>query len=142
MTNSNQQSTTLIQLWTKNTAIVRKIDASLGAVHGIGFTEYLVLHHLNASTHRLMRRIDLAEALGRSASAITKMLNPMEKIGFVSKENNPRDARVSLVKLTATGLNSYQQATNTVNQIAAEIFQRIDSTDTEQMHGLVSGLNV
>lgn len=142
MTNSNQQSTTLIQFWTKNTAIVRKLDASIGAVHGIGFTEYLVLHYLNASPNQLMRRIDLAESLGRSASAVTKMLNPMEKIGLVSKEANPRDARVSLVKLTNSGLKTYQQASHTMNQLAASIFKRIDSVDIKQIQGLLSGLNI
>lgn len=139
--NINQASKTIINLWSQTTAISRKLDASLGAVHGIGFTEFLLLHHLKASPQLMMRRIDLADVLCRSASGVTKMLNPMEKIGLVSKEVNPRDARVSLVKLTPSGLKAYQQACNSLNQISSDVFQFIESADAEQLDGLVSGLN-
>ncbi|MFC3195330.1 MarR family winged helix-turn-helix transcriptional regulator [Marinicella sediminis] len=136
----NQQSDTLIKLWAQTTAITRKLDASLGAVHGIGFAEYMLMHRLHLAAQHTMRRIDLAHELCRSASGVTKMLNPMEKIGLVAKDINPRDARVSLVKLTATGEQTYQQASNTLNQISAEVFSHIDSADTGTMHGLVAGL--
>ncbi len=142
MKKTNQQTNIIIQLWTKNTVIVRKIDGCLGAIHGIGFTEFLVLHHLNAAPHLLLRRIDLAESLGRSASAITKMLNPMEKIGLVGKESNPRDARVSLVKLTNSGQETYQQASNTLNQLSTTILSKIDSIDADSLCDLLNGLDV
>ncbi len=142
MTTINQQSTTLIQMWTQNTAINRKLDANLGAVHGIGLAEFMVLHHLNASPQLMQRRIDLASLLCRSASGITKMLNPMEKIGLVSKEVNPRDARVSLVKLTARGLKTYQQASNTLNQISTNVMLSLETADVEQLSGYLTGLNL
>lgn len=50
-----------------------------------------------------MRRIDLADSVGLSPSAVTRLLAPMEKPGLVEKEANPRDARVSLVKLSTAG---------------------------------------
>lgn len=90
----------------------------------------------------LLRRIDLAESMGRSASAITKMLNPMEKIGLVGKESNPRDARVSLVKLTNTGQKTYEQASNTLNQLSTAILSKLDSTDTDSLHGFLNALDV
>ncbi len=70
------------------------------------------------------------------------LLNPMEKIGLVSKEANPRDARVSLVELTVTGLKTYQQASNTLNQMASVFFERVDAKDSARLHKLLGGLNV
>ena len=140
MNHPNTNTQTLIQLWTQTNALVRKLDAHLGAVHGLGFAEYMALHHLNAAPQLMLRRIDLARVLCRSASGVTKMLNPMEKVGLVSKEANPRDARVSLVKLSAAGLRTYQQANNTLSQLSDDVFQHVSSADAEQLHGLLSGL--
>lgn len=137
----NDHSTTLIKLWTKTTAINRSLDARLGSIHGIGFTEFMALHHLYASPELKMRRTDLAKALCRSASAVTKMLNPMEKIGLVTKETNPRDLRSSMVKLTAVGLKKFQQASNTLNQMSGEVFQYLDPHGGEQLGGLLTRLN-
>jgi DNA-binding MarR family transcriptional regulator len=73
------------------------------AAHGISFKEFQVMSALSeASTHSL-KRIDLAEKVGLSASGVTRMLLPMEKIGLISKEEGARDARVSLVRLSAAG---------------------------------------
>ena len=130
----------LMLLWSKTHASSKKMDASLGAIHGIGFAEYMALHQLNAAPQSMIRRIDLANQLHRSASGVTKMLNPMEKIGLVSRETNPRDARVSLVKLTGTGRQTYQQASNTLEQLTAEAFSQLNAADTQTLHGLLDGI--
>lgn len=134
------QAMTLIELWTKSNLINRKLDATLGSIHGIGFTEYMVLFHLVEAPNQVLRRIDLAYLLGRSASGITKMLSPMEKIGLVAKEINPRDARVSLVKTTATGNKIFQQASQTINQTAAQLLSRIDSTNITDLLKLLEAI--
>lgn len=137
MEDINPQVMTVIELWTKSNLINRKLDATLGSIHGIGFTEYMVLCHLNEAPNQVLRRIDLARLLGRSASGITKMLNPMEKIGLVAKEINPRDARVSLVKTTKTGNKVYQQASQTINLSAAQLLSRIDTANITDLLGLL-----
>jgi DNA-binding MarR family transcriptional regulator len=50
-----------------------------------------------------MRRGDLAEKLGLTASGVTRLLLPMEKIGLVRREADKSDARVSYVVLGAGG---------------------------------------
>lgn len=87
----------------------KKVDRALSA-HGISLSEFMVLHHLNYAQNQMMRRIELADAVNLSASGITRLLNPLEKIHLVEKEKNSRDARVSLVKLTFTGRDLYKYA--------------------------------
>lgn len=96
----------LIQLHSK---IQKRVGGSL-SIHGIGLTEYLVLGQLHAAPDHKMRRIDLAAQVGLSPSGITRLLNPMQKIGLVRKQSNPRDARVSLVVLSAAGKRVFQEA--------------------------------
>ncbi len=141
MNNIKAEATTLIELWTKSTLINRKLDATLGSIHGIGFTEYMVLFHLSDAPNHVLRRIDLAHLLGRSASGITKMLSPMEKIGLVSKEVNPRDARVSLVKITANGLDIFKQASDTFNNTAESILGDIKPSNIKHLLALLQSMN-
>jgi len=78
----------------------------------------MVMFHLSESTNKKLRRIDLAEKIGLSASGVTRLLNPMQKIGLVNKEESARDARVSLVKLTSAGGRIYRDAEKTFNESA------------------------
>ena len=106
--------------------LLKKTDLSLSA-HGISFTEFMVMYHLNAAPSKTMRRIDLAESIGLSASGVTRLLIPMEKIKLVQKEANPRDARVSLVKLSKTGERVFKEAFVSVEESANSSTQPLDS---------------
>ena len=121
MNNSSVYGAAAKAIWLKSATVSRKLDNSLGAVHGIGLAEYMVLLNLaNSPTHSL-RRIDIADSVSRTASAITRMLMPMEKIGLVQKDSSSRDARVSLVKITPAGLEMFENATSTLNARAEDI---------------------
>ncbi|GAA6153540.1 hypothetical protein NBRC116587_29610 [Pseudoteredinibacter isoporae] len=121
-----------------NTAIISKqLDNSLGAIHGIGLTEYMVLLNLMQAPNRALRRIDIAEALARTASGITRMLMPMEKIGLVTKEANERDARVSLVKITPAGEELFKEASTTLDAKSETLLKNIDSTDADSFLDLL-----
>lgn len=87
----------------------KKVDRAL-STHGISLSEFMVLHQLNYAQNQMMSRIELADGVNLSASGITRLLNPMEKIHLVEKEKNSRDARVSLVKLTFSGRDLYKYA--------------------------------
>jgi len=116
-------------LWLKAHVVSKNLDGSLGAIHGIGLTEYMVLHHLHTHPSHVLRRIDLAEALSRTASGITKVLLPMEKTGLVTKQSSERDARVSLVKITDSGSEIYQNATVTLENKSQLLLRNV--TDSE-----------
>jgi DNA-binding MarR family transcriptional regulator len=87
----------------------KKVDRALNT-HGISLSEFMVLHQLNKAQDQMMSRIELADAVNLSASGITRLLTPMEKIHLVDKEKNSRDARISLVKLTYSGRDLYKYA--------------------------------
>lgn len=84
----------------------RRFDSRLG---GLGFNELAILYHLSQSEDQMMRRIDLADKIGLTASGITRLLLPMEKIGLIRKESIDRDARVSLVKLAPGGKTKLEE---------------------------------
>ncbi|MGJ8655817.1 MAG: MarR family winged helix-turn-helix transcriptional regulator [Akkermansiaceae bacterium] len=135
MMNGEKESELVINLISINSKIQKRVGGSLSA-HGIGLSEYLVLNQLILTPSNSMRRGDLAEKIGLSPSGITRLINPMVKIGLVEKEENPRDARVSLVTLSTTGKQVYEDAKVTFAHASSAIFE---SLETEQLN-MVSGL--
>lgn len=119
--------------------VLKRVDAGL-SIHGISFTEFLVMYQLSKSPGNTLRRIDLAERIGLSASGITRLLIPMEKIGLVKKEENPRDARVSLVRLSKAGAQLLEDASVSFGHSADSLVQAIDDGRLKQVAQVVEKL--
>lgn len=83
--------------------ITRYVDAKLSNIHGLSFGDFMLLHHLDHAHGKRLRRTDLAERMGLTASAVTRALLPLEKIGMVARQADPRDARVGFATLTPAG---------------------------------------
>ena len=120
-----------------NSNIQKRVGRAL-SVHGIGVTEYLVLNQLYVAPTQTMRRSDLAEEVGLSPSGITRLINPMEKIGLVKKEESPRDARVSLVRLSAAGKQVYEDAQVSFEQASVALFEPLDDKQIDAFIELLS----
>ncbi|WP_268239352.1 MarR family winged helix-turn-helix transcriptional regulator [Longimycelium tulufanense] len=58
-----------------------------------------------------MRRSDLAHELGMTPSGVTRALVPLERVGLVSREPDPRDARVEPTVFTPAGERRLAEAT-------------------------------
>lgn len=80
--------------------VTRRFD---GRLNGLGWTDFVILLSLSQAPDEKLRRIDLAEKIGLTASGVTRILLPMEKIGLVTREINENDARVSYVVLASGG---------------------------------------
>ncbi|MFT5573647.1 MAG: DNA-binding MarR family transcriptional regulator [Cryomorphaceae bacterium] len=118
----------------------KTLDRNLSIIHGIGITEFTVMHSLQQAPQSTMSRIDLANSIGLSASGVTRLLIPMEKIGLVEKEQNARDARVSLVKLSSAGQRIYTDALTTSSAACDAFYEPLSSKQRTQLNDLVSQL--
>lgn len=134
-----ETSSVIKSLWLKSTLINKQLNNSLAYVHGIGLSEYMVLNSLFDSPNKTMTRIDLAESIGRTASGVTKMLLPMEKIGLIQKESGARDARVSLVKISKAGERVFKDATTTLDQSSKQVLSKLSN---KQASEFLSSLNL
>ena len=134
------QGELVVQLSNLRNLLLKRIEHQL-SMHGISYTEFLVLSYLFKATNNRMRRIELAEIVGLSASGITRLLLPMEKIGLVEKESNPRDARVSLVKLTSAGKRVYTDAEMSFNFGAEAATKQLSPKRQDTLKELISKLS-
>ena len=125
-----------IKLWANysmvNAVVSKKLDNQLSA-HGINFSEFMILFHLDHTKDKMMKRIDLAEKIGLSASGITRLVSPMEKIGLVQKERNTRDARVSLVKISSVGQRILKDSSVSLNEASKDALSILDQKRINEM---------
>ena len=84
-------------------ALTRELSSRLEALHELTLSDFDVLVQLYYAEGRRMRRIDLARSVLLTASGITRLLDGLERAGFVCKETCASDARVSYAKLTDEG---------------------------------------
>jgi len=98
--------------------LARRLDSALGGHHGISFADYQLLLHLQRAPGGRLRRVDLADRLGLTASGVTRSLLPLEKIGLVTRQSDPRDARVGYALITPTGDELVTNATTVVDNIS------------------------
>src|ERR671922_1089241 len=84
-------------------AITRELSADLQREHGLTLNDYEVLLHLAHADDCRLRRVDLAERVILTASGITRLLDGLERAGYVEKAACESDARVSYAQLTETG---------------------------------------
>lgn len=123
--------------------ISRRFDTTLGGLHGISFSDFQLLHQLNRTPGHRLRRVDLAERLGLTASGVTRSLLPLEKIGLVTRQADARDARVGYAVLTAAGRRLLNDASETAATTAQELLRDTSPTRMEAMTnmlGQIAGL--
>ena len=138
MSHSSTEATDFcLRLARAATAMTRRFDSRLGSIHGISFADYQLLRHLARTPGGRLRRVDLAERLGLTASGVTRSLLPLEKIGLVGRQSDPRDARVGYATITDTGAALVADADTLVDQISAELLGVPPPAHTGAMNALL-----
>jgi DNA-binding MarR family transcriptional regulator len=126
MTTSVTTPPQLLESWVSflraHAAITRELSAQLQREHGLTLNDYEVLLHLSWAEHKMMRRVDLADRILLTASGITRLLEGLERAGFVGKETCSSDARVSYAKLMDVGAQKLREAAVTHLRGIDELF--------------------
>jgi DNA-binding MarR family transcriptional regulator len=101
---------TWIRFLRAHAAVTRQLSARLEAEHGLTLNDFDVLIQLYHAPERALRRVDLARAVLLTASGITRLLEGLERSGWVEKKACQSDARVSYAALTEAGVAKIEQA--------------------------------
>lgn len=120
---SDSSLTAVLRLLRAQSFVEARIDPGLGAVHGLALRELMFLMQLDQAPAQRLRRVDLAGRLNVSQSTVTRLALPLEKLGFVRRESDPRDARVGYVVLTKAGRQRVAEARVTLERLADNIFR-------------------
>ena len=117
---------------------MRELNAQLTADHGLTISDYEVLLRLSRAPDQRMRRVDLAGQVLLTASGITRLLDGLERHGYVARAACDSDRRVVYAVLTNDGLAKLQRASEThVAQIEDYFNTRYDETELADLTALL-----
>ncbi len=130
-------TTLFLQLAKASAMLTRRFDAGLG---GLSLNEFIILYYLSLAPDTQLRRTDLADKVGLTASGITRLLLPMEKIGLVKRETDKTDARVSFVRLASGGKHKLADAIERINEHGEEILGNVPQKKLTEFSALLCAI--
>jgi DNA-binding MarR family transcriptional regulator len=104
------QLDTWVRFLRAHSAIVGKLNAELVAEHGLTINDFEVLLHLSWAPEQAMRRVDLASSVLLTPSGITRLLDGLERFGYVERAECASDRRVTYAVLTDAGHAKLEEA--------------------------------
>jgi len=120
---------------------MRRFNGELSTAHGLTLNDYEALLRLAQAPDRMMRRVDLAKSVLLTPSGITRLLEGLERAGFVERASCPSDARVTYALLTDEGYQKLREASSThVEGIRSHFAERFSPEELETLADLLSRL--
>lgn len=125
-----------------HSALVRELNAKMLAEHGLTLSDYEVLLRLSNATERSMRRVDLAESVVLTPSGITRLLDGLERCGYVERAACATDRRVVYAVLTDSGHEKLTEARESHLAEVRELFAgRFSDEELETLATLLTRLS-
>ena len=132
---------TFSRLLRAHSTLSRELSGRLVADHGLTINDYECLLHLSHAENGSLRRVDLAERLMLTPSGVTRLLDGLERDGWVRKGQCDSDARVTYAVLTDEGRERLESAGRThVGQIREIFEERFSPEELETLVDLLGRL--
>jgi DNA-binding MarR family transcriptional regulator len=130
-----------VRLMRANAAVTRELSAQLSADHGLNINGYEALLRLARAPDERLRRVDLAGELLLTAGGVTRLLDGLEREGFVAREECASDRRVTYAVLTDAGRDKLRQASKShTTQIGELLGGALDDRELVQLVALLDRL--
>jgi len=121
--------------------VTRQLNAQLAADHSLTISDFEVLLRLAQAPDRRLRRVDLAQQVVLTPSGITRLLDGLERQGWVDRASCSEDRRVVYAVITEAGLTKLQEARSThVPQIEEHFARRLPREELASLVGLLGRL--
>ena len=138
---TSPETQTWVALLRAHATSIRRFNAELVSEHGLTLNDYEVLLRLSRAEDRRLRRVDLAEQVLLTPSGITRLLEGLERAGFVERASCEADARVTYAQLTDEGDAKLREASGThVAGIRSFFRDRFSEDEVRALGGLLERL--
>jgi len=121
--------------------LVKALDGELERAHGLGLSSFEVLMRLDAAPERRMRMCELAESVLLSRSGLTRLVDRLERDGFVARHSCEQDARGSFAVLSESGAEIVRAARAThIEGVRRHFLGRFSAPELDSLRGFLARL--
>lgn len=115
-------------------SIVKELDAELKNVHDLPLSSYDVLVQLSRASDGRMQMFELAEAVHRSRSGLSRLVGRLEQQGLLERRRGERDPRQVFACITRAGLERLAETTPThLAGVRRRFLERLSQTQVKQL---------
>lgn len=117
-----------------------KVDAPFVRKKGLTKPRYHVLRLLHTSQEKRLLMSDIVHAMNVSPTNVTKLVDGLEKDGYVRRLNNPRDKRKVWVELMPDGRDAVEEAIPGVMEHITTLWATLNADEKKVLIHLLSKL--
>jgi len=119
------------------------VARSMGDLHDAGFTDLVPAHFvvLRYPGPHDRRPSELAAEAGMTKQAMNYLLGQMERLGYLTRDDDPDDQRSKRIHLTERGHAAARAIRRSVADIEAELQQQLGPAQFDQLRQLLVQLN-
>ncbi len=117
--------------------LVRELDAEMkGVLPDFGFSHYVGLKVLSLQSPCTAN--ELAQALDQTPSAVTRLLDKLEALGYVRREPHAQDRRALQIVMTDEGRQMWTQLKQRGDKAMAYALRDLTPDEREQLLSLMT----
>jgi DNA-binding MarR family transcriptional regulator len=114
-----------------NAQVTAALDAQMRAEHGLSVSSYEVLLFLADAPDRRLRMSQIADRVLLSRSGLTRLVDRLVQLGYVTRCAAEADGRGSYAELTDAGLDKFHAAQRTHREgVRTYFLDHLSTTDT------------
>jgi DNA-binding MarR family transcriptional regulator len=118
-------------------ALTKALDARLEAEHGLPLTSFEVLRRVDDAERGRMRMCDLASSVLLSRSGLTRLVDRLERDGYLARQSCADDARGQFAVLTDGGRAKLDAARATHRATVRTLFlEHFSADELDAMAGM------
>lgn len=126
---------------TASARLQQRLDRDLQHKSGMPHAYYMILAMLSEAPERGMRMTDLAELLSSSPSRLSHAIRKLVELGWIRKDADPADGRVSWACLTEEGMRVVVEAApGHVSTVVDALFDRLEPEQVEQLRAISTAM--
>ena len=110
--------------------VTNELDTQMRAEHGLPVSSYEVLMFLADAPERRLRMAEIADRVLLSRSGLTRLVDRLVELGYVTRCAVEGDGRGAYAELTETGLQKLEAARRTHREgVRRHFLERLTPTD-------------
>jgi DNA-binding MarR family transcriptional regulator len=114
--------------------LLRHLDRQLTDEQGLPTSSYEVLLRLGEAPRGTMRMKDIADSLLLSRSGLSRVVDELERKGYVARQTCASDARGTEAVITRSGRSAFRKAQNShLRSVRAEFLDKLTEKQLRQL---------
>ena len=118
----------------------KRVVSSLFRQYDLSFPQYNILRVLDASEGGQTRITEVGRIMLVSGANMTGLAKRLEKNGFIQRNSDPRDERVTLLQITDKGKSVLKEIETTHDDLLENMLQGFSEEDRKTVYNLVRRL--